>query len=125
MIVFELLVVIMVIFMTMSIAKTYASSETTRKIILANDIAMMVDTLVGTPGDAIVEYPSETSKYLFVLNSNSITVFIKNDRESQYVVRHFSLPSGYEAYGTVEGKAKLCLKKENNKITLLECPEPT
>lgn len=121
MIVFELLVVIMVIFMTMSIAKTYASSETTRKIILANDITMMIDTLVGTPGDAVVEYPSETSKYFFVLNHDSITVFIKKDLESQYVVRYFSLPQGYEAYGTLEEKAKLCLKKENKKITLQEC----
>ena len=122
MIVFELLVVILVIFMTLSIAKTYASSEPTRKIILANDIAMMINTLVGTPGDARVEYPSETSKYIFILNGGSITVFLKNELESQRVVRSFFLPQGYEAYGTMEEKAKLCLQKEHKKIMLVECP---
>ena len=121
MIVFEVLMVLFVIYSYLQIAEKYASSETTNKINIAEDIKMMVDTLVGTPGDGTVQYPANVSKYSFILSSSSITVFIKGEGEQQIVTRQFFLPAGYTAFGTVEGKETFCLEKEKRRILLREC----
>ncbi len=121
MMVFEVLVVLLVIAGYLRIAEAYASSETVNKINLAEDIRMMVDTFVGTPGEAQVQYPGNVSQYSFILSSDSITVFIKNEGEQKRVTRYFFLPEGYDAFGTVEGKEALCLEKEKHKIVLREC----
>ena len=119
--VFEVLVVLLVIAGYLRIAEAYASSETVNKINLAEDIRMMVDALVGTPGDALVQYPGNVSKYSFILSSESITVFIKGEGEQKRATRYFFLSEGYDAFGTVEGKETLCLEKEKRKIVLREC----
>src|SRR3989344_5817439 len=93
MIVFEVLLVLFVIYSYLQIAEKYANSETTNKINIAEDIKMMVDTLVGTPGDGTVQYPANVSKYSFILSSSSITVFIKGEGEQQIVTRQFFLPA--------------------------------
>jgi hypothetical protein len=121
MMMFEILIVIFVIYMSFQIASSYASSETANKVNLAEDISMMVNTLVGTPGNSIVEYPGNTSKYTFILDRNSISVFIKSEGIGRTIVRNFFLPMGYEAFGTLEEKDNLCLKKDNKIIKLLEC----
>ena len=121
MITFELIIVVFVIYTSFEIANAYARSETSNKINLANDIALMVNTLVGVPGDATVQYPGDVSRYIFVLSSNSITVFMKEDSESRIVTRPFSLPSGYEGIGNVEEKSTLCIHKNNQRILLAEC----
>ncbi len=121
MMVFEVLIVLLVIAGYLRIAQAYASSETVNKINLAEDIRMMVDTLVGTPGDAVVQYPGNVSQYSFILSSESITVFIKGEGEQKRVTRHFFLPERYDAFGTVEGKGTICLEKEKRKMVLREC----
>ncbi len=119
--VFEVLIVLFVVYSYFQIAEKYASSETTNKINLADDIKMMVDALVGTPGDTTAQYPAKVSKYSFVLSSSSVTVFIKGEGEQKKVTRHFFLPEGYKAFGTLEGKESLCLEKEKRRILLREC----
>ena len=121
MMVFEVLVVLLVIAGYLRIAEAYASSETVNKIGIAEDIRMMIDALVGTPGDALVQYPGNVSQYSFILSSDSITVFIKGEGEQKRVTRHFFLPEGYDAFGTAEGKETLWLEKEKRKILLREC----
>ena len=121
MLVFEVLIVLLVVFTSFQIAARYANSETTSKINIAEDIRMMVDTLVGTPGESTVQYPADVSKYTFILNANSITVFIKGEQEQKWVSRYFSLPQGYDAFGTLEGKADLCINKEKRRIILRGC----
>ena len=121
MMILEIIIVLFAAYAIFNIASKYASSETTNKIIIADDIKMMVDTLVGTPGEAAVQYPGNVSKYTFILSSSSITVFIKEEGEQRKIVRYFSLPEGYQAFGTLEGKDNLCLEKEKKKIALREC----
>lgn len=121
MMIFEVLIVLFVIYSYFQIAEAYASSETVNKINLAEDIRMMADTLVGTPGDVVVQYPGNVSKYAFILSSSSVTVFIKGEGEQQKVTRYFFLPEGYEAFGTLEGKETLCVEKEKRRILLREC----
>lgn len=123
MIVLEIIIILFASYSIFSIASRYASSETTNKIIIADDIKMMVDTLVGTPGEAVVQYPSNISKYTFILSSSSVSVFIKGEGEQKKIVRYFSLPEGYQAFGTLEEKDVLCLEKEKKKIVLKECKE--
>ena len=121
MMILEIIIILVSAGLIFSLAYKFSSSETTNKIILADDIKMMVDTLVGTPGEAIVQYPEPVSKYTFILSSGSITVFIKGEGDQQKIVRHFSLPEGYQAFGTLEDKDDLCLEKGQKKIILREC----
>jgi len=112
--IFELVVVIGVIAMTFQIATAFAKSETAVKINLAQDLQMMVNTLVGVPGDSLVELPQDASHFIIILNSNQISVNGIEDSESEIVVRNFVLPAGHTASGTTEGSPKICLKKESS-----------
>src|SRR3989344_6599365 len=121
MMILEIIIVLVAAYSIFSIASRFVNSETTNKIIIADDLKMMIDTLVGTPGEAVVKYPANVSKYTFVLSSGSVSVFIKSEGEQKKIVRYFSLPDGYQAFGTLEGKDSLCLEKEQKKIVLREC----
>jgi len=121
--VLEIMVILISAYSIFSIASKFASSETNNKIILADDLKMMIDTLVGTPGEAVVQYPENVSKYTFVLSSSSVSVFIKGEGDQQKIVRYFSLPEGYQAFGTLDGKNNLCVAKEKKNIMLRECKE--
>ncbi|MDO8656481.1 MAG: hypothetical protein Q7K45_04540, partial [Nanoarchaeota archaeon] len=99
----------------------FAESITTVKITAADDIQMMINTLVGVPGDAIVKYPQNVSALTFIVDNNGIAVFQKGEPETKWQVRQFFLPTGYAAEGTLEEKSWLCLEKKNQKIILREC----
>jgi hypothetical protein len=120
--VFEIVAVIAVILMIASTADAYAKSETVTKINVAEDIKMMVNVLAGIPGDALVEYPRPVDKYSFILRSDRISVFQRDEPESQWIVRTFVLPDGYGAEGTIQEHGRICLEKKNTKVLLRECP---
>lgn len=123
--IFEILVVVAVVFTTTSIAQAYGKSETVAKINVAQDLQMMVDTLVGVPGNALVKYPHDVSTFSFLLRSGSIAVFTKGQAEQLWIVRKFSLPDGYVAEaagGVIEATKELCLEKTEKKILLRACP---
>ncbi len=125
----EILVVLLVSYFSIQIAQVYASSETVEKITIADDIKMMIDTFVGIPGDAVAQYPANVSKYTFILSSGSIMVLVNGESEQKQIIRYFSLPQGYTAFGTVEGEETLCLEKEKQRVLLRGCemamPETT
>ena len=118
---FELLAVMAIIFMLVSYAKNLAESEHNSKIRTAQDIKMMIDVLVGVPGQAVVQYPYDVSKYSLSLQTNSITVFEKGEAEGLRTFRNFYLPPGYDASGAKNNPKSLCLEKKDKTITLREC----
>tara|TARA_Y100000310_G_C20645704_1_gene796429 strand:+ start:572 stop:1723 length:1152 start_codon:yes stop_codon:yes gene_type:complete len=119
--VFEIIIVALVIFMTFQIAHKFATSETSDKIILSNDIKLMVNTLIATPGNVVVEYPGDVSRFNFILSSESVSVFTENSSELTKARSKFFLPQGFIALGSLEQKEKLCLVKDNKRIILEEC----
>ena len=125
MMILEIIIILISAASIFGLASKFASSETTNKIVIADDLKMMIDTLVGTPGEAVVQYPGDVSKYTFILSSGSVSIFIKGEGEQKKIVRHFSLPEGYQAFGTLEGKSSLCLEKEKKKMVLRECVKKT
>ena len=125
MMIFEVLAVVLVVFTTAKIATAYGQSETVAKINTAEDLRMMIDTLVGVPGEALVKYPHNVSTFSFLLRTGSVSVFTKGENEKFWVVRKFSLPEGYSAEtdgGVVEGTSSVCLEKKIKKILLRPCP---
>ena len=126
MMIFELLVVVAVVAITMSVASAYAKSETVQKITAAEDLRMMIDTLVSVPGDAQVHYPMEKnpviSPLVFILRQDSITVFVQGESEVLWTRRQFSLPMGFSAQGTAQQVDTICLEKKNKVIVLRKCP---
>ena len=121
MITFEILVVLLVVYMTVSIGKAYGESDQVTKINAAEELRMMIDTLVAVPGDAIVNYPQEVSKFSFILTRGSISVFKKGEEENVWIVTTFFLPENYQAEGTVLEANYICLEKLNKKIILKKC----
>ena len=79
---------------------------------------MMIDTFAGIPGDAAAQYPTNVSRYTFILSSDSITVLLNGESRQKQIVRYFYLPQGYSAFGTVEGKEAVCLEKEKQRFLL-------
>src|SRR3989338_908972 len=119
MIIFELLVVVMVVYLLTSIAHSYASSTLAAKVQAAEEISMMINTLVALPGDALIQYPKSSELFVFTLANDQIVVHEPGaitDPTAAY--RFFTLPKDYAAEGTVEKKSSICLEK---KITLREC----
>lgn len=121
MMIIEVLAVILVGVMVFSAADDIAKGERTEKVILAEEIRMMMDTLAGVPGEAIVEYPYNVSKYTFLLDKRSITVFKEGEDKAAWAVRNFALPGGHDAVGPLKGKERLCLEKTGKNIFLREC----
>jgi hypothetical protein len=119
--IFEIIIVVFVVYTTFQIAQAYASSDTSNKINLANDLKMMVDTLVGVPGDAMVEYPGDVSRYTFILTPTAVTVFVLGEGERGAVTRDLNLPNSFSAFGDLSQQERLCLKKEQKRIELLSC----
>ena len=77
--------------------------------------------LVAVPGDAIVNYPQEVSKFSFILTQGSISVFNKGEEENVWIVTTFFLPDNYQAEGSVSEANYICLEKLNKKIILKKC----
>jgi hypothetical protein len=121
MMIFELLVVVLVLSIVFSIVKEMASGERTEKKILAEEIRMMIDTLVGVPGGAVVEYPYNVSEYSFLLDKGSIAVFKEGEDKVNWAIRNFYLPEGYDAVGILDEEERLCLEKKERSILLREC----
>ena len=119
---FEVLVVVGIIFMAFQLAYKLGNDETVLKKNIADDLAMMVNTLVGTPGNGAVEYPHNVSKYSFILDSEKIKVLIKGESKSQHITSNFVLPTSYrEEVSSLEGEDRLCLEKKDNKIRIRGC----
>lgn len=120
--IFEVLVVLLVIFIATNTAQAYGKSETVTKINVAEELRMMINTLAGIPGEALVKYPSDLSSFRLVLREDRVIVFSKGETEEQWIERTFSLPPGHTAEGVSEEQAKVCLEKKNKKILLRPCP---
>ena len=123
MIIFELIIVIFVIYTTFVIAERYASSDTANKANLANDIKMMMDVLVATPGDVVVNYPGDVSRYTIALNSHLVSVMVKGEVKDKQIVRKFFLPIGYAAEGAADEISNICFYKINKDIIMRECQQ--
>ena len=121
--IFEVLVVITVIFMTLQVAMGYAKSDTVIKVNAANDLMLMINVLVGVPGDAVVEFPGDLSNYIISLDVGSVAVFKEGEPTIKYAIRTFYLPEKHTAEGTVENVRIVCLKKDGYVIILKECGE--
>src|SRR3989344_6287786 len=75
------------------------------------DMKMMIDTLVGLPGDAIVKYPQNLSEYnIAILDNNKVAVFLPNDRLRKDW-NYFFLPEGYTVRDSGERQCAVCLRK--------------
>jgi hypothetical protein len=120
-VIFGLLVVIGIVVAVNAKAASYAKSDAILKKNIANDLALMIDTLVGFPGDVLVEYPKDVSKYNFLVSSTKVVVFIEGDTKFLRAERKYTLPDGYDAGGDVEKKEKLCVRKTRKNIFLEEC----
>ncbi|MBR9683406.1 hypothetical protein GOV03_02600 [Candidatus Woesearchaeota archaeon] len=121
MIIIELVAVVFVVAMTFSIAQGMAKGERVEKVNLAEDLRMMIDTLIGVPGDVVAEYPANVSKYVFTLSKNEIRVFQDVKDEVNLVVRKIHLPESYDAHGSLNERARLCLEKKKYDISLRPC----
>ncbi len=122
--IFEILVVLLAVYSAVGVAQSYGSSDFVFRVNTAEDLRMMVDTLVGVNGDAVIKYPhAEVSIFTITLEQGSVTVFKKGTPKVKWVPRNFFLPQGWSAEGFVEEKENVCLEKRGKKITLRECRE--
>lgn len=119
--IFEVLIVAFVIYLTISIAHAYGSSLLTVKANTAEDMVMMVHTLIGVPGDAVVKYPQNVSELTVVLQQGKVSVFEPQEQEAAWITRPIFLPQWYTSEGIVSNQSTVCLKKENKRIILQGC----
>ncbi len=126
----EILVVIIVVGMVMNKAVGVANLDSTKRITIAEDMAMMVHVLVASPGNAVVSYPHDLSGYtIFLAPDRKVSVLPVPKDESKpatlpslnIVRRPFNLPESYAVEGLVEGKQRACLEKTGRLIVLREC----
>ena len=121
MMLFELLIVIAVATIIFQVASGYAKSDTTLKINTADDMAMMVHTLVSVAGDAQVGYPHNLSKFTLIMDSSRVLVKKSEEKDVNKVETNFNLPQGYSAEGLVKGESQVCLEKKQKRIILKAC----
>lgn len=129
MVIFEIIIVITVVWMGFEVATGMANSERVNKALLAEDLSMTINTMVAVPGNVELEYPFNgreeinVSKYNFVIigSTNQIEVSLPDDYDINKAKRKFNLPDGYTAAGTVFQQEKICLEKVDKSILLKQC----
>jgi hypothetical protein len=124
MMIFEVLVVLIVVTGGFRVAGNIAEEESVKRILFAEEVRLMVNTLVGLPGDAVVDFPYDITDYVFVFQSTptpAIVVFNKDKDDDARITKRFYLPQGYKIIGSVKDSAKLCLNKEGKTIKLDKC----
>jgi hypothetical protein len=119
--IFEVMAVVFVVLAIGNRAAALGSSDTTVKKQIVEDLRMMINTLVGIPGDAIVEYPGNVSNYAFILEDNEIAVFAPGERPATWMKRSLILPQGYRAFLGEKVGNPICLEKRNQAIILRRC----
>ena len=123
MIMFEVIVAVAVIVIGISVAVEQGKSERVIKTYMVDDLALMVNAVVGVPGDVIIAYPDDVSDYRFLMDDYSITVLREGDLKEGQVTRKFQLPDGYKAEvdANAKGAKEICLEKKNYVIKLRNC----
>lgn len=119
--IFEVLVVVLVIFLMVSTAKAFGESDIAFRTNTVEDLRMMIETLVAVPGDALVTFPHNVSLYSFVLEERAITILKMGDPQDKALSRSFNVPHNYHAEGIVSGEKNLCMKKNGRKIRIFSC----
>lgn len=119
----ELGAVLLVGFLAFTIGTGLAKQDTTLRIYTVESIQMMVHTLAGIPGDALVYYPVNVSDYSFIIDSSSVAMFKSGESRASWTTKNFNLPDSYIAEGVIENAAKVCLEKKERNILLRGCPE--
>ncbi len=122
MVLIEVIAVLSISYLAIEKARSLSDSVEVLKETVAEDVRLMLDTLVGVPGDALVEYPLNISSFNLILKTNVIYVFEPGEPQPLWTAREFYLPQGYIAEGVLEGEEKLCLEKEGRKLLLRKCP---
>ena len=121
--IFEVLVVLLVVAMTFSIANAYAGSTLITKISYAEELEMMVNALVSVPGDALVEFPYNVSGYVVLFDpAQEIIVRLESETNDMGQKRRVYLPEGFTMAG-VSREERLCIEKQQQSIRLVKCRE--
>ena len=124
MIIFELLVVVVIIFGVLMLINRYAHSTSVQRIAVADDLWMMVNVFAGIPGDASVEHPSNTKDFIFHLTDSKLFIAVDQDElESMQETRTYHLPQGYTVTGFLVNPERICLEKKGKTIILNECEQ--
>ena len=121
--IFEIAVVVTVIAMAITFAQKAGESETVIKTRIANDMSLMVNTLLFVPGDAVVQYPfhPKNKEYILILQQDHVSVGLRNELVEKKATKTFFLPQPYRAEGSIEGKEYWCVEKKSKTIILREC----
>lgn len=121
-IIIELIVVILLVSTALIVAADYDNSNAITKTNAAEEISIMVNTLAGLPGDALIEYPVDVQPFTFSLSQHRITVINTDRSEEMQAIEEFFLPPGFQAAGFVENAQRFCLEKIQKTIQLKACP---
>jgi hypothetical protein len=122
--IFEVVVVILVGYIVFNVSTVFATSQGVLQINAAEDLSVMVNTLIATPSNALVEYQANMAPFRIALNSNQL--FIEQEDEFSRVVRSIRLPQGYSAStqnGILNNIERVCLEKKDKTITLKGCTD--
>ena len=122
--IFEIVAVIMVIGIAFSAVSKFSTSENVLKVRYAEEVKMMVNTMLGTPGNAQVVFPYDVTNYVFRIAGSQVIVFIEGkDSSEQLATRSFFEPKGYTVTGSSLGpENEFCMIKSGKKIELGACP---
>ena len=77
--IFEVIVVLAIVGMTFAVARMFAESDSVFRSNTADDFFLMINVVVGTHGDTVIEYPYNLSKYTVTVSSGEISVWRNDD----------------------------------------------
>jgi len=120
--IFELVVVLFIVFLVFDAAWSFSEGKTTGKIITSKDLGFMVNSLLTVSGDAVVFYPKNISDYEVLLDDSAISVKERNYSEDVPIISSFILPVGFSATGVADS-LYACLTKRDKSIRLINCED--
>ncbi len=117
MVILELLIVVSIVGLSMTFARQLSESSVIMKRNVANDLSLMVDTVLGLPGNIVVEYPADVSNYTITIEGEELRV---EDLSGESTRSIHGIP-GYEVLGSVTKTSRLCVEKHTKRIIMRGC----
>lgn len=119
----ELLIAIFVVFMFTYAGHLYGSKEGPYQIYMDRDIALLMNSLYGINGNALVTYPINLSHYTMEIKNNKVNIFIFGHGVPDYS-SYFVKSGAQELDIKIENIKSPTLAKTGNIIELKNSTEP-
>ena len=112
------IVVAIVILAFIQAGKSFGSMDIYFRDAVAKDIALIVDSLYATSGDATIRYGEDLSKHTVWIKDNIVAIYKTSEGKTDIIPRRYRFIGANIDETRIKNPSNLVIEKRDNKISL-------